>query len=163
LILVFALASSFLTKAQQEQSPLPVSSTEPTAGNRAAQLAPTSGQELPDAPRRPPLQTRRKSFAERFQLYRHSIVNPDSILSTAFGASLAQASDEPPEWGQGASGFGTRLASGYGRLVISRTIRFGVATIDHEDPRFTPSNEVGFWRRSRHASVYYVMSRTDGG
>jgi hypothetical protein len=90
-------------------------------------------------------------------------VDPDSILSAAVGASLAQASNEPPEWGQGASGYGTRLASGYGRVAVNRTIRFAVATIDHEDLRFTPSNEAGFWRRFQQASLDYVMSRTDAG
>jgi hypothetical protein len=128
-------------------------------------LAPaeTSPGLLPDAPDRPPFEARRMTLGERFQLYRRSITNPDAALSPAFGAALAQASNQPPEWGQGASGFGTRLASGYGRLVISRTIRFGVAALDHEDPRFNPSNERGFLRRFRKSSVDYVMPHTDRG
>jgi hypothetical protein len=119
--------------------------------------------ELPDAPRSLPLEARRITMRERLSIYRHSVFNPDSLLAPAFGAALAQASNEPPEWGQGASGYGTRLASGYGRLVINRTIRFGVAALDHEDPRFSYSNEAGFWRRFRYASVHYVVARTDSG
>jgi len=119
--------------------------------------------ELPDAPQRLPLEARRMTLGERFRIYRHSLFNPDSALAPAFGAALAQASNEPPEWGQGASGFGTRLASGYGRMVIGRTIRFGVAALDHEDPRFHYSNQSGFWRRFRYASAHYVVARSDDG
>jgi hypothetical protein len=119
--------------------------------------------ELPDAPRNLPLQVRRITMTERLWIYRHSVFNPDSLLAPAFGAALAQATNQPPEWGQGASGYGTRLASGYGRLVINRTIRFGVAALDHEDPRFSYSNEAGFWRRFRYASVHYLVARTDSG
>ena len=56
---------------------------------------------------------------------------------------MSQATDTPPEWGDGAAGYGRRLASGYGRSVISRTIALGVASIDREDSRFSPSNESG--------------------
>jgi hypothetical protein len=103
------------------------------------------------------------TFDERFQLYRRSLINLDSVISPALGAAIGQASNEPPEWGQGASGYATRLASGYGRLFINRTLRFGVAALDHEDPRFTPSNERGFWRRFRLSSVEFAMPHTDQG
>lgn len=108
-----------------------------------------------------PLQARHLRFEERFGLYTHALFSPDSLLSPAFGAAVGQANNEPPEWGQGASGYGTRLASGYGRLVISRTVRFGIAALDHEDPRYAPSNESGFWRRFQSASFLYVFPYTD--
>jgi len=166
LLVSFALVAASPTKAQREPAPVPdFLSHEPFAKTAPddPREATTSRPELPDAPSRLPHEARRMTLDERFRIYRHSIFNRDSLFSPAFGAALAQANNEPPEWGQGASGFGTRLASGYGRLVINRTIRFGVAAIDHEDPRFTYSNEDGFWRRFRYASVHYVMARTDTG
>jgi hypothetical protein len=165
-ILVFACAWCFLANAQQERPADQIFLSGRMAENeKASLLAPAqiSPQDLPDAPNRLPLQAGRITFGERFQLYRRSITNPDSVLTPAFGAALAQGNNEPPEWGQGASGFGTRLASGYGRMVINRTIRFGVAALDHEDPRFAPSNEKGFWRRFRRSSVDYVLPHTDRG
>jgi hypothetical protein len=48
-------------------------------------------------------------------------------------------------------------------MIIGRTIRFGVAALDHEDPRFEPSNETGFWPRARFATVHYFVARTDRG
>jgi hypothetical protein len=158
---VFALTLPFSVQAQLEES---VAAQEQVGESPQNETPEISRQDLPDAPDRGlPLPSRHMTIGERFQLYRHSIMNPDSVLSPAFGAALGQASNEPPEWGQGASGFGTRLASGYGRLVINRTIRFGVAALDHEDPRFAPSHERGFWRRFRSASFYYVVPRTDDG
>jgi hypothetical protein len=48
-------------------------------------------------------------------------------------------------------------------MLIGRTIRFGVAAIDHEDPRFHPSNETRFWRRVRSTTIHYFITRTDSG
>lgn len=168
--LLFSFAIVFVSPAQSQQEPSPVpdfllggnfAEAEP---NAEAQEPGIARRDLPDAPiRQLPLEARRLTFGERFRIYRHSIINPDSALGPAFGAALGQANNEPPEWRQGASGYGRRLASGYGRLVINRTIRFGVAALDHEDPRFTHSNEGGFWRRFRYASVHYVMARKDDG
>lgn len=174
-IFAFAFASSALTTAQQEPPPPVLAGAQPVAQDHAAQTlfkspasdddppAAAPGQDLPDAPRRPPLQARRLSLEERLQIYRRSMLGVDSLVNPALGAALGQANDEPPEWGQGASGFGTRLASGYGRLVIYRTLRFSIAALDHEDPRFIPSHETGFWRRFRSASVGYIFVSTDRG
>jgi len=162
--LLFAVSSFVFAppaSAQQEPTSRPglLPEREPADAQEAGKLK----LDLPDAPRRPPLEARRLTLGERFLIYRHSVFNPDSIMAPAFGAAVAQAHNEPPEWGQGATGYGTRLVSGYGRMVINRTIRFGIAALDHEDPRFTYSNEAGFWRRFRYASVRYVMARTDSG
>jgi hypothetical protein len=163
-ISIFAFTCAAAAKPQEKLIPQ-LSREQPAGENdqQNSQFVRHSKPDLPDAPRRLPLQARRLTLGERFRIYRHSVINPDSLLAPAFGAALGQASNEPPEWGQGASGYGTRLASGYGRLVINRTIRFGVAALDHEDPRFSYSNESGFWRRFRYASVHYVVARTDSG
>lgn len=123
----------------------------------------SSKTELPEAPNKSPKNDRRMTLGERLHIYEHSITNFDSILGPAFGAAVNQAKNEPPEWGQGAQGFGDRFASGYGRMLIGRTIRFGVAAMDHEDPRFHYSNESGFSRRARYATIHYFFVHTDAG
>jgi hypothetical protein len=158
---LLALGSGYCASAQEGLSAM--DSDAPLAEEVQVAKPEDTKSELPDAPDSLPLKARRITMPERLRIYRHSVFNPDSLLAPAFGAALAQASNEPPEWGQGASGYGTRLASGYGRLVINRTIRFGVAALDHEDPRFSYSNEAGFWRRFRYASVHYVVASTDSG
>ncbi len=103
------------------------------------------------------------TFGERLKIYEHSFTNPESLVGPVLGAGIGQLRDTPPEWGSGADGFGLRLASGFGRSVISRTISFGVASVDGEDSRFTPSHESGIWKRTRHAVVGTFVSRTASG
>jgi len=162
----FALLSAPPAKPQQERTPVPGFQPEPRLADAEpnhAQKPNSAKRALPDVPRREPLQARGLTMGERFSIYTHSVANPESALSPAFGAAMGQGNDEPPEWGQGASGYGKRLASGYGRLVINRTIRFGIAALDHEDPRNSRSIESGFWRRFRYSTVHYVMARNDRG
>lgn len=120
---------------------------------------------LPDAPKpnRIPKHAARLTFHERLAIYGREAASPTSVISPAVGAAINQARNEPPEWGQGASAYGDRFASGFGQLLINRTIRFGVAAVDHEDPRFHLSNETGFWRRARSAALQTVIARTDSG
>jgi hypothetical protein len=103
------------------------------------------------------------TFGERLRIYEHSFVTPEALIGPALGAAVGQADNTPPEWGQGAAGYGTRLGSAYGRSVIARTIALGVATADREDSRFQPSNETGVWRRTKHAVVGTFVSRTESG
>jgi hypothetical protein len=103
------------------------------------------------------------TFGERLRIYEHSFVTPEGLIGPALGAAVGQANNTPPEWGQGAAGYGTRLGSAYGRSVIARTVALGVATVDREDSRFQPSNETGVWRRTKHAVVGTFVSRTPSG
>ena len=152
LLLVFGLLPALPLYAQQ------LSSSSPRDGI-------SSSNSLADAPtpNRLPKPASRLSFRDRFDIYGHSILNPDSLVGPAMGAAINQARNEPPEWGQGADAFGERFASGYGQLLINRTIRFGVAALDHEDPRFRPSDEAGFWRRFKSAALQTLVVRTDSG
>ena len=65
------------------------------------------------------------SFGERLKIYEHSFTNPESMFGPLMGAGISQLRDTPPEWGQGAIGYGRRVASGYARNVIGRTIAPG--------------------------------------
>ena len=103
------------------------------------------------------------TFSERVRLYEKSFTNPESLIGPVLGAGIGQARNSPEEWGGGAEGFGIRVASGVGRSVISRTIAFGVAAADGEDSRYTPSNETGAWRRTKHAIASTFVSRTRSG
>lgn len=103
------------------------------------------------------------TFAERVKIYEKSFKEPEPLIGPVWGAGVGQLRTTPPEWGSGPDGFGIRVASGFGRSVISRTIALGVASADHEDSRFTPSGESGIWRRTCHAIVGTFVSRTSSG
>jgi hypothetical protein len=103
------------------------------------------------------------TFDRRLNLYLHSYVMPQSLIGPLLGAGIAQAEGTPHEWGGGMEGFGRRFASSYGRSVIGRTVEFGVAAADHEDPRYHPSEQTGAWRRTRHAIAATFVSQTTSG
>jgi hypothetical protein len=79
------------------------------------------------------------------------------------GAAFDQWRNNPPEWGQGAGGYGRRLASGFAGDSIAHSLRAGFAAIDHEDPRYTFAPMQGVWPRARYAFFHTFVSPLDGG
>jgi hypothetical protein len=124
---------------------------------------------LPDAPS--PTAPAEKSqtidhsltFGERARIYKRSLFNPEIILGPAFSAGINQARNQPSGFGQGAEGYGRRFGSGFGRDVIARTIGFGVAAVDGEDPRYFRSDSRSVSVRIRHAIVSNFLSPTASG
>jgi len=155
LLFGFTVAPGRVLRAQQK-SDLP-SKPEPSINERDA------SQQQASANRASPIPAQRLTFGERVRIYENSFLRPESLIGPALGAGIGQWRDTPPEWGQGAEGYGRRFASGLGRSVIARTIEFGVAAADGEDTRFYPSGETGVWRRTRHAVVETFVSRTPTG
>ena len=100
---------------------------------------------------------------DRFTIYRKAVLRPYSLVGPAFGAGIGQWEDSPPEWGQGAKGYGRRFASGMSRQLISETLRFGFAAVDGEDPRYHPSQDTGVWKRAEHAILETFTSETASG
>src|SRR5215469_1004457 len=103
------------------------------------------------------------TLGDRFTIYRNAVLRPYSLVGPAFGAGIGQWEDEPPEWGEGATGYGRRFASGMSRHLISETIRFGFAAVDGEDPRYHRSQDTGVWKRTEHAIVETFTSETPSG
>ncbi|HYT19581.1 MAG TPA: hypothetical protein VEW05_05045, partial [Candidatus Polarisedimenticolia bacterium] len=70
---------------------------------------------------------------ERTQLYLKTMVNPLGYIKAGFSAGIDQWKDKPPEWEQGASGYGKRFANILGQYSIQRTVTFGLSSALHED------------------------------
>ncbi len=131
--------------------------------------APTAKASLPDAPS-PTAPTEKSqtidhslTFGERARIYKRSLFNPEIILGPAFSAGINQARNQPSGFGQGAEGYGRRFGSGFGRDVIARTIGFGVAAVDCEDPRYFRSDSRSIPVRIRHAIVSNFVTPTASG
>lgn len=103
------------------------------------------------------------TFGDRTHIYFKSLIEPEAIARPLLGAAVDQGIDTPPQWGQGAAGFDRRAASGFAQEFAAKTIQFGVAAVDHEDPRIYASGLHGFAPRLRFAVVHTFISRTDGG
>ena len=79
------------------------------------------------------------TLRQRFTDYRQSTFHPFALITPAVGAGFNQLNNFPSEWKQGGEGYGKRLLSGYGGLVVNNTITFGVAALDGEDTRYVLS------------------------
>ena len=93
------------------------------------------------------------------------VVNAHSLASIGGGAALGQIRNSPHEWGQGASGFGKRLASGAGRFVIKTGVQAGVGGLHHEDLHYHRSNLHGTLPRLGYAvkSTFWVPRKNRPG
>jgi hypothetical protein len=74
---------------------------------------------------------------ERSSLYLKTMVNPVGYIKVGFSAGIDHWKDKPPEWEQGASGYGKRFANILGQYSIQRTVTFGLSSALHEDNRIS--------------------------
>ena len=100
---------------------------------------------------------------ERTEIYLKTMVNPLGYIKAGFSAGIDQWKDKPPEWEQGASGYGKRLANIVGQYSIQRTVTFGLSSAFHEDNRYFNSGKKGVWSRTEYAIVSGVLARNDNG
>jgi hypothetical protein len=87
----------------------------------------------------------------------------NSMMASLAGSGIKQSRNSVPEWGQGMSGYGKRFGSSMGQKVIRQSIRFGLGTLLHEDPRHFGSGRKGIWRRALFATGRSFVSIKDCG
>jgi hypothetical protein len=101
---------------------------------------------------------------QRFQLFlRQSFTTPGVYLKTAFFSLSDQASNSPPEWGDGFGGYATRTGSRYGQFVTQNALAaLGNGLLGYE-PRYNRCRCTGFLARTRHAFVrnFVTYDRTE--
>ena len=115
-------------------NPKKSSSGMPIAAKAPAPPAPISGQ-------------------QQFRRYLVDAFGPIGWLRSAASAGISQATDEPPEWGQGAKGYGRRLGSKFGQHVIQETVVYGLSAPFGQDPSYYKCDCSGFGPRLGHAIV----------
>jgi hypothetical protein len=100
---------------------------------------------------------------QRFNRYVSSTIGPFGLARTALSAGIEQWDNTPVEWGQGASGYGRRFASGLGRNAIQQTVTYGLDQALNLDTGFKRSKRKGFWPRLTDALVQNVTSLNRAG
>lgn len=78
---------------------------------------------------------------------------PGAWVMAGAGSGIAQGTDTPSEWGQGAAGYGRRFASSFGKHIVSNIIRYPVAHFRHEELVYHPSGKHGFGARLKYAML----------
>lgn len=95
---------------------------------------------------------------ERFNRYIKDAFGPMAWVRSAAAAGIAQARDNPPEWGQGAKGYGRRFASKFGQRLVKQSFLHGLSAPLGQDPRYYRCECTGLWPRVRHAVVSSVTA-----
>ena len=102
-------------------------------------------------------------FGGKLRFHGESVYGAKAILGSAAYAGILQGVDVPKEWGQGARGYGKRLASTLGGSAVHGTLAFDLDSALRQDPCYFPSSDSEFWRRTAHAFRGTILTRTDRG
>jgi hypothetical protein len=103
-------------------------------------------------------------------IYRDNLFTGSAVFGAAFFGAMAQLRDQPPEWPQGAEGFGRRFGTRYTQGMVKSTGSFLFGALNHEDPRpHAPANpdchghppKTGFWPRTGSALLRVAWTHRD--
>ena len=155
------LSALFLGLAMS--SPMVMAQTAPAAPVASPDADPVPPSSKPHYPS-PVLGYTRPTEREKLRYFEFDAFGPYAFAKSGLAAGLDQATNSPPEWGGGASGFGERVASNFGIQLVTTTTRYGMAEILREDAAYYPCECRGFFPRLRHALISTLTARhgTDG-
>jgi hypothetical protein len=136
----------------------------------AALPAPASADSSPDpagsssavaatTPEQQDLSYTRPTQTTKLRNYAFDAFGPYPIAGAAITAGVNQLGNAPPEWNQGAKGYGRRVGSSYGIAAISVTTRYALARAFDEDTLYYRCDCTGVLLRLRHAVVSTVTAR----
>lgn len=111
------------------------------------------------SPAQPELTYIRPSEKIRLHNYLFDAFGPYPIAGAALASGINQAYNSPPEWGQGAAGYGRRFGSDFGIAVVTTTTRYGLAHAFREDTLYYRCECKGVFPRLRHALISTFTGR----
>jgi len=107
---------------------------------------------------------RRPTEKTRLHNYFFDTFGPYPIVGAAVVAGINQADNAPPEWKQGAEGYGKRFGSSFAIAGVSTTTRYALARAFREDTLYYRCECKGFLPRLSHAvSSSFTSRRGDDG
>ena len=110
-------------------------------------------------PAPPDLTYTRPSEKIKIKNYLFDTIGPYPIVGAAFAAGINQAENTPPEWGQGAKGYGKRFGSDFGIAAVSTTTRYALAEAFREDTLYYRCECKGVFPRLGHALISTITAR----
>jgi hypothetical protein len=91
--------------------------------------------------------------------YLFDAFGPYPIVGAAFAAGINQAESTPPEWKQGAEGYGKRFGSNFAIAGVSITTRYALAKAFREDTLYYRCECKGLFPRLGHAVISTFTAR----
>ncbi len=142
LVVAYLAALPLLAKAQSVAN----------AGDSSGMVASTSPAQLDLTYTRPTQKTKlRNYFFDAF--------GPYPMVGAAFAAGISQAYNTPPEWKQGAEGYGKRFGSDLAIAAVSTTTRYALAEAFKEDTLYYRCECKGLFPRLSHAVISTLTAR----
>lgn len=114
----------------------------------------------------PDLATSNKPLSnkQKFGLFLRNSTSGAAFAGSALGAGIAQATNTPSGYGQGADGYFKRFGSG---LAFNSSNQFFgtfiISSVLHQDPRFFVMGNGSFGQSFKYALYRVVVTRTDSG
>jgi hypothetical protein len=122
-------------------------------------LSSATASSLPVVSPAPDLAYTRPAQATKLTNYLFDSFGPYPIVGAALVASVNQVYNTPPEWKQGAEGYGKRFASNFGIAAVSTTTRYALAQAFREDTLYYRCECKGVLPRLGHALISTVTAR----
>ena len=102
--------------------------------------------------------------AAKLRLFFKNTTDPFTVTYTAFSAGIQQVNNGLPGYGQGAAGYGKRLAAGLADETSSSFFRsYLFSSVLQQDPRYFREGAGPFKNRLAHAIIRPVVTRKDSG
>ena len=108
---------------------------------------------------RPDLTYIRPTERTRLVNYFFDTFGPYPIVGAAIAGGINQVDNTPPEWKQGAAGFGKRFGSDFGIAAVTTTTRYGLARAFREDTLYYRCDCKGVFPRLNHAVISTFTGR----
>jgi hypothetical protein len=107
-----------------------------------------------------PISARRK-----FWLATEDVFDPFSFLITGIYAGISQATNQYPEFGQGAKGYAKRYGGAFGDNFFGNYLtEAAFPVLLRQDPRyFRMGPQYGFWKRVGYSASRVLVTRGDSG
>jgi hypothetical protein len=105
------------------------------------------------------------SAKTKFWLATEDVFDPFSFLITGIYAGISQATNQYPEFGQGAVGYAKRYGGAFADGAIGNYLTEGLFPVMlHQDPRlFRMGPTHGFWKRVGYSASRVLVTRADSG
>jgi hypothetical protein len=104
------------------------------------------------------------SPGQKFEIFVDNSISVHTILWSGLGSAVGQADNSPTGFGQGWDAYGKRFGSSMARQASSQFFgTFVLASALHQDPRFFPEVNPGFFQAVKYSVQRLFVTRSDDG
>lgn len=107
----------------------------------------------------PELAYERPTEKTKVRNYTFNAYGPDPFVGAGLAAGINQLNNAPPEWHQGAEGFGRRFGSDFAIAAIGTSARYGLSEVFREDALYYRCECRGGLPRLSHAVLSTLIAR----